>query len=129
MLLVNVYFFGAQAPVEDVNAENDMHLNEHLRVRFRDVFPTGIRSWWWSGGLRRFGRIWKPNGGDGLEEGQSSAEERRVLWMKIFYSVLESRLQDRNPFFKDDIQARLNVFPNLVGNVLWSVEIKVEIIL
>ncbi|MED6246916.1 hypothetical protein ATANTOWER_026128, partial [Ataeniobius toweri] len=41
---------------EDMNAENDMRLNEHLSVRIKDVFPPGIRSWWCSGGLRGFGR-------------------------------------------------------------------------
>ncbi|MEQ2289576.1 hypothetical protein AMECASPLE_034542 [Ameca splendens] len=69
------YFFGARTPDEDVNAEDEVGLNKHLRIMIRYVFLPGTRSWWW----RRPWYIWKElgaYGGEGVEEGRSSAEER-----------------------------------------------------
>ncbi|MEQ2281111.1 hypothetical protein AMECASPLE_027012 [Ameca splendens] len=78
------YFFSARNPEEDVNAEDEMGLNKHLRIMIRYVFPPGIRSWWW----RRPWYIWKELGAYGEWDGGGSKLSRRAVFsmQKVFKS-------------------------------------------
>ncbi|KAK5601517.1 hypothetical protein CRENBAI_024907 [Crenichthys baileyi] len=64
-----------QAMEEDTNAENDVSLNEQLMNRIRDVFAPGIRLVveWRPEEVGKSEGARKPDGGDGEEEGRSSA--------------------------------------------------------
>ncbi|MED6259213.1 hypothetical protein ATANTOWER_018763 [Ataeniobius toweri] len=67
-------FFGAQTTEGDMNAENDINLNDRLRIRIRVVFPRDpILVMERKGDDKGTGGAENPDGGDAVE-GRSSAD-------------------------------------------------------
>ncbi|MEQ2250071.1 hypothetical protein ILYODFUR_036124 [Ilyodon furcidens] len=72
-----------------MNPMNDMSLNERFRIRISNVFPPWdqiLVMEWRPEEIRELEGASKPDIGDGVEEGRSSAGEQGDPWLEVLKS-------------------------------------------